>query len=76
MLFGDGFVNIVINETLLLFFVRVEPNVAIGIGGMQSFDKRRRAWEEKIFGGNKTCLGVIVGSVGSKKRANGGVGWE
>ena len=76
MLFGDGFVNIVIDETLLLFCVRGEPNVVIGIGGMQSFGERRRAWGEKILGGGDTCLGGIVGSVGSNEGADGGVGWE
>ena len=49
-----------VNETLLFFFVRVEPNMVIGIGRMQSFDKRQRAWGEKILGGDEAGLGALL----------------
>ena len=48
-----------VNDTLLLFFVRVDPNVVIGIVGMQSFDEGRRSWGKKILGGDEACLGGI-----------------
>ena len=70
------FVDVVVYDTLLLFFIRVEPNVAIGIGGMQSFGERRRARGKEVLGGDEACLVGIVGSVGLKEGADGGVGWE
>ena len=74
MLFRDGFVDVVVNDTLLLFFVRVDPNVVIGIVGMQSFDEGRRSWGKKILGGYEAGLGGIVGSDELKEGADGGVG--
>ena len=61
MLLGGGFIGVVVDETLLLFFVRVKPNVTIGTEGMQSFDKGWRAWGKKILGVDEACIGGIVG---------------
>ena len=49
--------------------------MAIGIGGMQSFDEEIRSWGKNISGGDKACLGGTIGSVGSKEWADYGVTW-
>ena len=37
---GDILVDLMVDETLFLLIVRVEPDLTVGVGGVKGFEKR------------------------------------
>ena len=67
MFLGDPLVNVVIDEALLLFIVRVKPDLAVRITWVNSFNERWWAWRKKILGRHKLDTGCIVCGIGSEE---------
>ena len=71
MFLGDGIIYVVVNEALFLFSIRVEPDLTIRIGWMDSLDQRWRARRKKILGGDEVRAWSIVRCVGAKEGGDG-----
>ena len=50
MALGDLLADLMVDETLFLIVVQVEPDLTVRVGGVIGFAERWQTWVEKMFG--------------------------
>ena len=49
MALGDILVHLMVDETLFLLVVKVDPDLTVGVGGVKGFAERGWIWGEKML---------------------------